>query len=155
MTATSSIESERERPPVRFAGTTSVDPWLSIEYAKQIGLANPLYLVPRDAKAAGYRNVIVPETQLFLACRACDEGQPPRESSGLPEGFGSVVTGIRSEYLKPVEAGQPFTVRIRRLDAPIEPTARVKEFHVIEYELTDVDGELAMRMWLTVAEFRT
>jgi len=131
-----------------------VDPWLSIEYAKQIGLENPLYLVPRDAKAAGYRNVLVPETQLFLACRACEEGSPPRDAAGLPEGFGAVVTGIRTEYRKPVEAGQLFTVRIRRLESPIPPTERVQEFHVVEYELTDVDGDVAMCMWLTVAEFR-
>ena len=81
-------------------------------------------------------------------------GEAPRDATGLPDGFGAVVTGIRSAYPRPVEAGQPFTVRVRRLPSGIEPTARVAEFHLIEYELTDVDGEVAAFLWLTVAEFR-
>jgi hypothetical protein len=143
------------RPPVRAAGTTAVDPWLAQEYTRVLGIANPLYTTRGDATAAGYRDVLVPETQLFLACRVGDDGSPPRDALGLPEGFGSVVTGIRTEYLRPVEAGVPFTVRVRRLEAGLEPTARVREFHVIEYELTDGDGEVAVRQVVTIAEFRT
>jgi hypothetical protein len=144
-----------DRPPVRAVGTAAIDPWLSREYARLLELANPLYTEPRDAKAAGFRDVLVPEGQLFLACRVGEEGAPPRDAVGLPEGFGSVVTGIRTEYLRPVEAGQPFTVRVRRIDGRVQPTERVREFHVIEYELTDVDGEVAVRQELTIAEFRT
>ena len=143
-----------ERPPVRYTGTATIDPWLAREYARVMGLTNPLYVNADAARAAGYRDSLVPETQLFLACRAGEEGEAPREATGLPEGFGAVVTGIRSAYPRPVEAGQPFTVRVRRLPSGIEPTARVAEFHLIEYELTDVDGEVAAFLWLTVAEFR-
>jgi hypothetical protein len=143
-----------DRPPVRAMGTTAIDPWLAREYARVLGIANPLYHDVTAARAAGKRDVLVPETQLFLACRVGDEGAPPRADVGLPEGFNSVVTGIQTEYLKPVEAGQAFTVRVRRLPSGMEPTARVAEFHVIEYELTDVDGEVATRQRLTVAEFR-
>ena len=102
---------------------------------------------PTPARRAPPGSVIalVPEGQLFLACRVGDEGAPPRDALGLPEGFGSVVTGISTEYLRPVEAGQAFTVRVRRIDAGMKPTDRVREFHVIEYELTDVDGEVAVR----------
>lgn len=148
-------EQAQERPSVRAMGTTTIDPWLSKEYARLLGLGHPLYTDPSDAKAAGYRDVLVPEGQLFLACRVGDEGAPPRDAIGLPEGFGSVVTGIRTEYVKPVEAGQAFTVRVRRIDAGMQPTDRVREFHVIEYELTDVDGEVAVRQRLTIAEFST
>jgi N-terminal half of MaoC dehydratase len=144
-----------DRPPVRAMGTTAIDPWLAREYARVLGIANPLYHDVNAARAAGKRDVLVPEAQLFLACRVGDEGVPPRAAVGLPEGFNSVVTGIQTEYLKPVEAGQAFTVRVRRLPATMEPTARVAEFHVIEYELTDVDGEVATRQRLTVAEFRS
>jgi len=148
-------DGEAERSPVRAMGTTTIDPWLAKEYARLLELEHPLYTDPNDAKAAGYRDVLVPEGQLFLACRVGDDGAPPRDAIGLPEGFGSVVTGIRTEYLKPVEAGQAFTVRVRRVDAGMQPTERVREFHVIEYELTDVDGEVAVLQRLTIAEFRT
>jgi hypothetical protein len=144
-----------DRPPVRATGTTAIDPWLAGEYARLLDVENPLYTDAREAKAAGFRGALVPEGQLFLACRVGDEGAPPRDALGLPEGFGSVVTGIRTEYLRPVEAGQAFTVRVRRIDAGLQPTDRVREFHVIEYELTDVDGEIAVLQRLTVAEFRT
>jgi hypothetical protein len=144
-----------DRPPVRAVGTTAIDPWLAREYARLLELENTLYTDAREAKAAGFRDALVPEGQLFLACRVGEEGAPPRDAIGLPEGFGSVVTGIRTEYLRPVEAGQAFTVRVRRIDAGLQPTDRVSEFHVIEYELTDVDGEVAVRQRLTIAEFRT
>ena len=51
------------------------------------------------------------------------------------------LTGLSTDFLKPVEAGQPFTVRVRRLPAPAPPSDRVREFHQLEYELTDVDGD--------------
>jgi hypothetical protein len=143
------------RPPVRAMGTTAIDPWLAREYARLLEVENPLYTDSGEARAAGFRDALVPEGQLFLACRVGEEGAPPRDAIGLPEGFGSVVTGISTEYLRPVEAGQAFTVRVRRIDAGMKPTDRVREFHVIEYELTDVDGEVAVRQRLTVAEFRT
>ena len=144
-----------DRPPVRAIGTTAIDPWPAREYARLLDVENSLYTDAREAKAAGFRDALVPEGQLFLACRVGEEGAPPRDALGLPEGFGSVVTGIRTNYLRPVEAGQPFTVRVRRIDAGMPPTERVREFHVIEYELTDVDGEVAVLQRLTVAEFRT
>jgi len=144
-----------ERPPVRAQGTTAVDPWLAREYARLFEIHDPRYTDASEARAAGFRGALVPEGQLFLACRVGDEGAPPRDALGLPEGFGSVVTGINTEYLRPVEAGQAFTVRVRRIDAGMKPTDRVREFHVIEYELTDVDGEVAVRQRLTIAEFRT
>jgi len=143
------------RPPVRAVGTTAIDPWLAREYARVLGLQNPLYADSGRARAAGCRDALVPEGQLFLAGRVGDDGSPPRDALGLPEGFGSVVTGIRTEYRRPVEAGQPFTVRVRRLESGMEPTERVREFHVIEYELTDVDGDVAVVQRLTIAEFRT
>ena len=144
-----------ERPPVLASGTTSIDPWLAREYARVLDIENPLYTSVDAARAAGYREVLIPETQLFLACRVGDDGSPPRDAIGLPEGFGSVVTGIRTEYLRPVEAGVEFTVRVRRLPSGLEPTARVREFHVIEYELTDHHDEPAVRQVVTIAEFRT
>src|SRR5436305_7331645 len=121
------------RPPVRAVGTTAIDPWLAREYARVLDLRNPLYGDAGRARAAGFRDVLVPEGQLFLAGRVGDEGAPPRDALGLPEGFGSVVTGISTEYRRPVEAGQAFTVRVRRLDSGMEPTERVREFHVTEY----------------------
>jgi hypothetical protein len=144
-----------DRPPVRAMGTTAIDPWLAREYARLLEVENPLYRDADEARAAGFRGSLVPEGQLFLACRVGEEGAPPRDALGLPEGFGSVVTGISTEYLRPVEAGQAFTVRVRRIDAGMKPTERVREFHVIEYELSDVDGEVAVRQRLTIAEFRT
>lgn len=142
------------RGPVRAVGTTEIDDWLSVAYARLFGLDDPMYTDVKEARAAGHRNVLVPEGQLFLATRVGD-GDAPRDAVGLPEGFGSVVTGLSTDFLKPVEAGQPFTVRVRRLPAPAPPSSRVKEFHQLEYELTDIDGEVAVRQRLTVAEFRT
>jgi hypothetical protein len=139
---------------VRAVGTTQIDDYLSVAYARLLGLDDPRQLDAAEARARGYGNVLVPEGQLFLATRV-GEADVPREVLGLPEGFGSVVTGLATEYLKPVEAGQPFTVSVRRLQAPAPPSSRVKEFHQLEYELTDVDGEVAVRQRLTVAEFRT
>src|ERR1700722_19824778 len=143
-----------ERGEVRAIGTTTIDDYLSLTYSALFELSSPLYTDEHAAKAAGYRNVLVPEGQLFLATRVGD-GDAPREAVGLPEGFGSVVTGLSTDFLKPVEAGQPFTVRVRRLPAPAPPSDRVREFHQLEYELTDVDGDVAVRQRLTVAEFRT
>ncbi|HEX3947381.1 MAG TPA: MaoC family dehydratase N-terminal domain-containing protein [Acidimicrobiales bacterium] len=143
-----------ERGEVRAVGTTEVDDYLSVAYAHLLALGHPLYIDAKAARAAGYRNVLVPEGQLFLATRV-GEADAPREAVGLPEGFGSVVTGLSTDFVKPVEAGQPFTVRVRRLPAPAPPSAKVKEFHQLEYELTDIDGEVAVRQRLTVAEFRT
>lgn len=143
-----------ERGEVRAIGTTTIDDYLSLTYSALFELANPLYTDQQAAKSAGYRNVLVPEGQLFLATRVGD-GDTPREAVGLPEGFGSVVTGLSTDFLKPVEAGQPFTVRVRRLPAPAPPSDRVREFHQLEYELTDVDGDVAVLQRLTVAEFRT
>jgi|GEM_PF-6063464 len=143
-----------ERGPVRAVGTTEIDDYLSVAYARLLGLGDPLQTDVKEARAAGYRNVLVPEGQLFLATRVGD-GDAPRDAVGLPEGFGSVVTGLATDFLKPVEAGQPFTVRVRRLPAPAPPSGRVKEYHQLEYELTDIDGEVAVRQRLTVAELRT
>jgi hypothetical protein len=143
-----------ERGEVRAIGTTSIDDYLSLTYAALFELGSPLYNDHQAATAAGFRNVLVPEGQLFLATRVGD-GDAPREAVGLPEGFGSVVTGLSTDFLKPVEAGQPFTVRVRRLPAPAPPSDRVREFHQLEYELTDVDGDVAVLQRLTVAEFRT
>ena len=144
-----------DRPPVRATGTTSIDPWLAKEYARLLELRHPLYTDPAEGRAAGYRDVLVPEGQLFLACRVGDDGTPPRDALGLPEGFGSVVTGIRTEYRKPVVAGESFTVRVRRVEGGMQPTERIRQFHVIEYELTDGDGDVAVLQRLTIAELRT
>jgi hypothetical protein len=140
------------RPPVRFSGTGAIDPYLAREFAKVVGFADAVHTDRASARVAGHRDVVVPSGQLFLATRA-GEGEPPREATGLPQGFNAVVTGIRTEYFKAVEAGQPFTVRVRRLPPSLPPTKRVREFHQIEYELTDDDGDVAVRQWLTVAEF--
>jgi acyl dehydratase len=145
--------SDVERPPVLAAGLSVIDPWLSVEYARVLGITNPLYTDDHAARAAGYRSVLVPETQLFLAARVGEAGEAPRDAVGLPDGYNAVVTGIRTEYVRPVEAGQTFTVRVRRLPSPVPPTARVKEFHLLQYELTDVDGEVATLLELTIAEF--
>jgi hypothetical protein len=142
-----------ERGEVRAVGTTTIDDYLSLTYAALFELSSPLYTDYRAARAAGYRNVLVPEGQLFLATRV-GAGDAPRHAVGLPEGFGSVVTGLSTEFLKPVEAGQPFTVRVRRLPAPAPPSDRVREYHQLEYELTDIDGDVAVVQRLTVAEFR-
>ena len=143
-----------DRGEVRAIGTTTIDDHRSLTYAALFELGSPLYTDRQAARAAGYRNVLVPEGQLFLATRVGD-GDAPRDAVGLPEGFGSVVTGLSTDFLKPVEAGQPFTVRVRRLPAPAPPSDRVREFHQLEYELTDVDGDVAVLQRLTVAEFRT
>jgi hypothetical protein len=143
-----------ERAEVRAVGTTEIDDYLSVTYARLFGLDDPLQCDATEAKARGYRSVLVPDGQLFLATRVGGE-DVPRATLGLPEGFGSVVTALSTDYLKPIEAGQPFTVRVRRLPAPAPPSKRVKEFHQLEYELTDVDGDVAVRQRLTVAEFRT
>jgi hypothetical protein len=140
------------RPPVVYTGNGVIDPWLSTTFARLLEIDDPLLRDATEARAAGHRNVLVPDGQIFLPTRA-GEGEPPRSATGLPEGFNSVVTGIRTEFLKPVEAGQPFTVRVRRMPDALAPTARVKAFHQIEYELTDLDGDVAVRQWLTVAEF--
>lgn len=150
---TASDITTHERPPVLVAGLNVIDPWLATEYARVLGISNPLYTDDHAARAAGFRSVLVPETQLFLATRVGEAGEAPREAVGLPDGYNSVVTGIRTEYLKPVESGQTFTVRVRRLPSPVAPTARVREFHLLQYELTDVDGEVATRLELTIAEF--
>jgi acyl dehydratase len=139
---------------VRASGTTSIDDYLSLTYAQLFELANPLYTVPDAAQAAGHPNLIVPEGQLFLPTRV-GAGDAPRDAVGLPEGFGAVVTGLATDFLKPVEANQTFTVRVRRLPAPSPPSTRVREFHQLEYELTDHEGDVAVRQRLTVAEFRT
>jgi hypothetical protein len=141
-----------ERPPVRFSGTGAIDPYLAQEFARVLGIDDPVHRDRAVARLSGHRDVIVPSGQLFLATRAGD-GEPPREATGLPEGFNAVVTGIHTEYFKPVEAGQAFTVRVRRLPPSIAPTARVRQFHQVEYELTDNDGDVAVRQRLTVAEF--
>ena len=146
------IDVSDQRPPVRFTGTGTIDPYLATEFARLTGVDAPVHTDHAFARSQGYRGVVVANGQLFLATRA-GSGEPPREATGLPEGFNSVVTGIRTEYLKPVEAGQPFTVRVRRMPPALPPTKRVREFHQIEYELTDTDGDVAVRQWLTVAEF--
>lgn len=136
-----------------FEGSSVVDPWLAMRYAELLEMSNPLYRDIEAAAAAGHDNVLVPETQLFLACRATEQGEAPRSATGLPEGYNAVVTGIRAEYLRPVVAGTPFTVRVSRVDSGLKPTARVRAFHVVMYELVDDGGEVAVRNWLTVAEF--
>lgn len=147
------MTTDDDRSPVLAAGLNVIDPWLAVEYARVLGIENPLYTDEHAARAAGFRDVLVPETQLFLASRVGEAGEAPRDAVGLPEGYNAVVTGIRTEYLRPVEAGQTFTVRVRRLPSPVAPTKRVREFHLLQYELTDVDGHVATRLELTIAEF--
>ena len=133
---------------------STVDPWLAAEYSRLFGLTTPLYTDVAAARAAGYRNVLVPETQLFLPCRLDATGRPPQAALGLRGGFNAVVTGIRAEYVRPVAAGDPFTVRARSLEAALEATKRVERFQLIELELVDSEGHIAVRNWLTVAELR-
>jgi len=69
-----------ERPPVRASGTTAIDPWLAREFARVLDVGNPLYTDASEARAAGFRDALVPEGQLFLVCRVGDEGAPPRDA---------------------------------------------------------------------------
>jgi acyl dehydratase len=108
------------------------------EFADAIGDANPVYLDPEAARAAGHKDVIAPPTFLMLINLRATNVIIHDPELGLD--YGRMVHADQSfQYTRPVRAGDRLTVTAIVEDI----TARLgNDFLSIRAEINTEDGEL-------------
>lgn len=123
-------------------------------YAHAVGDENPLYFDPAYARAAGYRDTIVPPMFVEIFRRSAEpltalreDGLSKSRQSPIPLRVNRVMAGGEEvEYLHPIYPGDTITGVTRLVDL-IEKIGRSGPFVIIKRETiyTNQDGVIVMK----------
>ena len=122
------------------------------EYAKALGLGDPVYTVVEAAKEAGYPNLVAPPTFTRQFWFDDDENDPMRHL-GFDLGR-RLLGGYSFEYFKPIFAGMKLIAKNSVVSSEVKKGRKGGQmtFVVIKTEFRDENGEIVQIDYRTLIE---